>query len=61
MPAMSNLPTLLHDGALAAGAASLLYSGTVTSTALVAVFARTPARQRAARDVLRLLLRRTPA
>jgi hypothetical protein len=57
---MTDLPALLHDSALAAGAATLLYSGTVTSVALVAVFASSPGRRRAARDVLRLLLRRPP-
>jgi hypothetical protein len=39
---MAHLPALLHDGVLATGAAVLLYSGTVTTTALVAVLA--PAR-----------------
>jgi hypothetical protein len=57
---MSGLPALLHDGALAAGTATLLYSTTVTVTALVAALSRNPQRRRAARDVLSLLLRRPP-
>lgn len=48
----------LHDGALPAGGAALLYSATITVSALVAVLAPTPARRRAARDVLGILLRR---
>ena len=55
---MLNLPTLLHDGALATGVASLLYTGTVSAAALTALLARTPARRRAAQDVLKILLRR---
>lgn len=55
---MSNLPVLIGDAALAAGASTLLYSGTVTATVLTALLARTPARRRSARRVLRILLRR---
>jgi hypothetical protein len=54
---MSNLPTLLHDGALAASAGALLYTGTITTAALVALLAPTPQRRREARAVLSLLLR----
>ncbi|GGU47729.1 hypothetical protein GCM10010289_80420 [Streptomyces violascens] len=50
--------SVLHDGALSAGGAALLYSATITVSALVAVLAPTPARRRAARDVLGILLRR---
>jgi len=57
---MSNLPTLLYDGALAAGAGALLYTGTITTAALVALLAPTPQRRRAAQAVLSLLLQRTP-
>jgi hypothetical protein len=55
---MSSLHTLVHDGALTAGIATLLYSGTVTSAALTALLAPSAARRRAARDVLTVLLRR---
>jgi hypothetical protein len=55
---MSNLPSLLHDGAMTAAMASLLYTGTVTVAAFTALMARTPGRRRAARDVLKILLRR---
>jgi hypothetical protein len=55
---MPNLPVPLHDGALTAGAAALLYTSTVTTAALTALFARTPARRRVAQDVLKILLRR---
>jgi hypothetical protein len=53
------LLTALHDGSLAAGAAGLLYSSTVTVTAMAAIHARTPAHRREAREVLALLLRRS--
>lgn len=55
---MPNLPALLHDGALTTGVATLVYTGTVTTVALTALLARTPARRRAAQDVLKILLRR---
>jgi hypothetical protein len=53
---MSHLPQLIYDGTLVAGVATLLYAGTVTTTALTAVFAPTKQRRRNARKVLRLLL-----
>jgi len=55
---MPNLPALLQDGALAAGTAGLLYSATITTAALTALFARTATRRRDAQDVLRILLLR---
>jgi len=57
---MSTLPSLLYDGALAAGAGALLYTATVTTAALVALLAPTPQRRRAAQAVLSLLLRHPP-
>ena len=58
---MNTLLTAVHDGALVTGTATLLYGATVTITALTAVLAPSPARRRAARDVLVILLRRRPA
>jgi len=55
---MPNLPALLHDSTLTAGTATLLYTVTVTAAALTALLARTPARRRAAQDVLKILLPR---
>lgn len=55
---MSTVLQLLQDGAFAAGAAALLYSVTVTISALVAMLAPTRERRRAAQQVLMLLLRR---
>lgn len=55
---MTNIPTMIHYGALAAGTASLLYAATVTTSALLAFLAPTAVRRRAARDVLVILLRR---
>lgn len=55
---MSTLPEMIHDGALAVGAASALYAATVTAAALTALLARTPARRRDAQEVLKILLRR---
>jgi hypothetical protein len=55
---MSHLPSLIHDGALATGVAALLYSSTITMTALIAVLAPSAQRRRAAREVLTILLRR---
>lgn len=49
---------MIHDGAFAAGAASILYAATVTTAALTALRARTPARRREAQEVLKILLRR---
>ncbi|MER7333538.1 MULTISPECIES: hypothetical protein [unclassified Micromonospora] len=54
---MSSLPALLHDSALGASIAAVLYAATVTTTALTALFARTPTRRRAAQTVLKILLR----
>lgn len=50
--------SLLSDAALTGGIAGLLYTGTITGAALTALIARTPARRRAARDVLAILVRR---
>lgn len=55
---MQELVQFLHAGAATAGGVGLLYSGTVTVVALTAVLAPTPERRRAARQVLRVLLRR---
>lgn len=53
---MSNLPALLHDGALIAGMATLIYTGAVITAVLAALLAPTPARRRAAQEVLKILL-----
>lgn len=55
---MPDLFNLLHDGGVAAAAATALYAGTVTAAAFTALLARTPGRRRAARDVLKIVLRR---
>ena len=55
---MSSLPAMIHDGALVAGAASALYTATVTTAALTALLARSPARRRDGQEVLKILLRR---
>ena len=55
---MSHLPGLLCDTAVTIGAASLLYTGTVTAAALTALLTTSPARRRAAQAVLKILLRR---
>jgi hypothetical protein len=55
---MLNLPPLLHDAGLLAGAATLIYTGTVTIATFVALLARTSVRRRAAQDVLKILLSR---
>lgn len=55
---LSTLQTTIEQGALAAGSAASLYTVTIVVSALTAVLAPTPARRRAARDVLELLLRR---
>jgi hypothetical protein len=62
---MFDLSALILDGAttagtVLAGAASLLYAGTVAAVTLLALLGRTPARRRNARDVLAILLRRHP-
>jgi hypothetical protein len=55
---MAILVQLLHDGALLAGISALAYTLLINITALTAILARSPARRRAALDVLKLLLRR---
>ena len=54
---MSNVPALVRDGFVTIGLAPLLYTGTVTTVTLTALLATTPARRRAAREVLAILLR----
>jgi hypothetical protein len=57
---MSRVLAAVHDGTVAAGAAGMLYTATISTTALTAALSRSPARRRAAREVLTLLLcRRT--
>jgi hypothetical protein len=56
---MINVPALVHDGAFTAGLASLLYLGTASTAALVAILAPSARRRRAARAVLTILLRRS--
>lgn len=58
---MSTTLKLIHDGTLAAGLGTLLYTATVTTAALTALLAPTPQRRRDARIVLTILLRRKPA
>jgi hypothetical protein len=48
----------LHQGALVASIAGLLYSGTVSAAALTAFLSGDDSRRRAAREVLKVLLRR---
>lgn len=48
---------LVEDAGSLAGAASLVYTGTVTGVVAAALFSRRPDRRRAARDVLATLLR----
>jgi hypothetical protein len=55
---MSTVLTLIHDGALVAGAGTALYTATITTAALTALLAPTPQRRRDARAVLTILLRR---
>lgn len=50
--------TAIEQGSLAATAAGLLYSATITISALTAIMAPSAARRQAARKVLTLLLRR---
>ena len=54
---MSTTLALLHDGALAAGIGTVLYTATVTTAALTALLAPTAQRRRDARTVLTILLR----
>ena len=53
-----SLSDLISHAALTTGCAGLLYAGTVTTAALTALTARTPARRRAAQAVLKILVRR---
>jgi hypothetical protein len=55
---MSALTHQIVGAAVCAGVVSLLYTATVTTTALTALLARTPDRRRDAREVLKILLRR---
>jgi len=55
---MFSVSQLVHNGALAAGAASALYATTISLAALTAIFAPSASRRRDARDVLAILLRR---
>ncbi|MFI6827606.1 hypothetical protein ACIBG5_10935 [Kribbella sp. NPDC050241] len=52
------LPQLFHDGVLATGAATLLYTTTITLATITALAAPNPDQRRNARQVLALLLRR---
>jgi hypothetical protein len=54
---MSTALALIHDGALAAGIGTVLYSATVTTAALTALLAPTTRRRRDARTVLTILIR----
>jgi hypothetical protein len=56
---MFQLLTVIHHGALGLAASGLLYAGSATTAALVALLAPGSARRRDARKVLALLLRRT--
>lgn len=55
---MSSLPALIHDGAVATGAATVLYAATVSAAAITALLARTATHRRATREILAILLRR---
>lgn len=57
---MSTALALIHDGALAAGIGTVLYTATVTAAALTALLAPTPQRRGDARTVLTILLRNHP-
>lgn len=50
--------SLLHDGAVLAGATSVLYATSVVSIAAASVLARNSERRRDARETLMILLRR---
>jgi hypothetical protein len=54
---MSTTLALIHDGALAAGIGTVLYTATVTMAALTALLAPTAQRRRDARTVLTILVR----
>ncbi|CCH30187.1 hypothetical protein ABZ816_38065 [Actinosynnema sp. NPDC047251] len=54
---MSTALALIHDGALAAGISTVLYTVTVTTATLTALFAPTPQQRCDARSVLTILLR----
>jgi hypothetical protein len=54
---MPTMLALIHDGALAAGFGTLLYTATVTTAVLTALLAPTRQRRRDARAVLTVLLR----
>ncbi|MEU8387383.1 hypothetical protein [Micromonospora sp. NPDC048843] len=56
---MLPLPALLDDAAVGIASGGLLYTASITTAALVALLAPTPARRRDARKVLALLLRRS--
>lgn len=56
---MSRVLGAVHDGTVVAAAAGMLYTATIAVTALTAALARSPARRRAARQTLILLLRRS--
>jgi hypothetical protein len=54
---MSNLMTLLHDGAVTATVTGASYTAVVTVTTLTAVLSRNADRRGDARRVLKILLR----
>jgi hypothetical protein len=54
---MSATLALIHDGALAGGIGTVLYTATVTTAALTALLAPTAQRRRDARTVLTNLVR----
>jgi hypothetical protein len=56
---MSTLAVTIGDAGLATGCALLVYTGTVSASALTALLARSQGRRRAAQEVLRILLRRS--
>jgi hypothetical protein len=55
---MQSLPTLLQTGALAAAISGLLYSATITTAALTALFTRNSTRRSIAQHVLKILIYR---
>ena len=58
---MFTVLTLIHNGALVAGAGTLLYAITITTAAVTALLAPTAQRRRDARAVLTILLWRQHA
>jgi len=56
---MPGFVQLLQEGADLAALTALLYQGTITALTLTAMLAPTRERRRAARDILRILLRHT--